>query len=95
VRIALVDAPTVLGQQAWREIATRYGLGLALQLLRQAVESGLIPEQPVEPLAHVLLGAADEAALYVASAREPDHARDQVKAVLHRLVFGLRTGPDA
>jgi AcrR family transcriptional regulator len=95
VRIALVDAPTVLGQQAWREIATRYGLGLAVQLLRQAVESGLIPEQPVEPLAHVLLGAADEAALYVASAREPDHARDQVKAVLHRLVFGLRTGPDA
>ena len=95
VRIALVDAPTVLGQQAWREIATRYGLGLAVQLLRQAVESGLIPEQPVEPLAHVLLGAADEAALYVASAREPDDARDQVKAVLHRLVFGLRTGPDA
>ena len=93
VRIALVDAPTVLGQQAWREIAARYGLGLAVQLLRGAVEEGLILPQPVEPLAHVLLGAADEAALYVAGAAEPDHARDEVKAVLHRLVEGLRTAP--
>jgi AcrR family transcriptional regulator len=94
VRIALVDAPTVLGQQAWREIATRYGLGLTVQLLQGAVEAGLILPQPVEPLAHVLLGAADEAALYVATATEPDHARDQVKAVLHQLVYGLRTEPD-
>jgi AcrR family transcriptional regulator len=95
VRIALVDAPTVLGQQAWREIATRYGLGLAVQLLHDAVEAQLILPQPVEPLAHVLLGAADEAALYVASATDPDQARDQAKAVLHQLVSGLRTEPDA
>lgn len=94
VRIALVDAPTVLGQQAWREIASRYGLGLTVQLLQGAVDAGLIRPQPVEPLAHVLLGAADEAALYVATATEPDHARDQVKAVLHQLVSGLRTRPD-
>ena len=95
VRIALVDAPTVLGQQAWREIANRYGLGLTVQLLLEAVDARLILAQPVEPLAHVLLGAADEAALYVASAAEPDRAREQVRAVLHRLVHGLRTGPDA
>ena len=95
VRIALVDAPTVLGQQAWREIATRYGLGLAVQLLHDAVEAQLILPQPVEPLAHVLLGAADEAALYAASATDPDQARDQVRAVLHQLVSGLRTEPDA
>ena len=94
VRIALVDAPTVLGQHAWREIATRYGLGLAVRLLQEAIEAGLIHQQPVEPLAHVLLGAADEAALYVATATEPDHAREQVKAVLHQLVSGLRTRPD-
>jgi AcrR family transcriptional regulator len=94
VRIALVDAPTVLGQHAWREIATRYGLGLAVRLLQEAIEVGLIHQQPVEPLAHVLLGAADEAALYVAYAADPDHARDQVKAVLHQLVNGLRTGLD-
>ena len=95
VRIALVDAPTVLGQQAWREIATRYGLGLTVHLLRDAVEAGLILPQPIAPLAHVLLGAADEAALYVASATEPDDAREQVRAVLHRLVYGLRIEPDA
>lgn len=95
VRIALVDAPTVLGQRVWREIATRYGLGLTVRLLQEAVEAGLILQQPVEPLAHVLLGAADEAALYVAGATDPDHARDQVKAVLHRLVYGLRKGLDS
>lgn len=37
IRIALFDAPAVLGWQAWRELEARHGLGL-----ERARETGLI-----------------------------------------------------
>lgn len=85
-RIVLLDGPAVLGWERWREIAMRHGLGLVTALLRELIDAGGIPAQPVEPLAHVLIGALDEAALYVALADEPDRARTEVAAVLHRLI---------
>ena len=43
-------------------------------------------EQPIDPLAHVLIGALDEAALYVALAADPVCARAEVGTVLQRVV---------
>ena len=63
-RIVLVDAPAVLGWERWREIGLRYGMGMVQGLLAQAMSIGRIARQPVEPLAHVLIGALDEATLY-------------------------------
>lgn len=88
-RIVLLDGPAVLGWERWREIGLRYGAGLVEAALQGAMDSGALVEQPVRPLAHVLIGALDEAALYVARAEDPDAARAQVVAVLHRLVNGL------
>jgi AcrR family transcriptional regulator len=88
-RIALIDAPSVLGWQEWREIGERYGLGLIQAALQNAVDAGAIPEQPVRPLAHVLLGALDEAALLVARADHADRARREVGETLDRLLAGL------
>ena len=88
-RIVLIDGPAVLGWERWRQVAQRHGLGLAMTALQQAVAAGAIPAQPVAPLAHVLVGALDEAALYVARADDPDTARAQVSAVLRRLVHSL------
>src|SRR6266516_5279439 len=65
-RIILLDAPAVLGWQAWRDLAGRYGLGLVQFGLQSAIEAGAIVPQPVAPLAHVLVGALDECALYIA-----------------------------
>ena len=56
-RIALVDAPSVLGLETWREIESVYGLALVRAGLENAIEAGLIERQPVEPLAHLILGA--------------------------------------
>jgi AcrR family transcriptional regulator len=89
-RIGLLDAPSVLGWERWREIGRRYGMGLTEAVLTAAVEAGQIPRQPVRPLAHVLLGALDEAALYVARAPDPEQARAEVAPVLRRLIDGLR-----
>src|ERR687894_2211734 len=88
-RIVLIEAPAVLGWDTWRDVGLKYGLGLTEGILRAAMEAGRIAEQPVRPLAHVLIGALDEAALYVARADDPAAARDEMRSVLGRLVRGL------
>jgi AcrR family transcriptional regulator len=88
-RIALLDAPAVLGWDEWREIGARYGLGLVEAGLTAAIDAGEIPRQPVRPLAHVLIGALDEAAMLVARAEDTRAARAEVGEALNRLVDGL------
>lgn len=93
-RIILIDAPAVLGWERWREIGVRYGLGLTEAALLGAIKAGAIPAQPVRPLAHVLIGALDEAALYVTRAEDPVTARLEVGAVLARLVGSLSSAAE-
>lgn len=69
-RIVLLDAPSVLGWDKWREIGLKYGFGLVEETLKAAMEAGLIERAPSRPLAHLVLGAIDEAALVVARAPE-------------------------
>jgi AcrR family transcriptional regulator len=88
-RIVLLDGPAVLGWERWREIGMRYGLGLVEAALQAAIDAGLLSPQPVRPLAHVLIGAIDEAALYVATAEDRRAARAQAAAVLDRVLAGL------
>ena len=90
-RIILLDAPAVLGWQAWRDLAGRYGLGLVQFGLQSAIEAGAIVPQPVAPLAHVLIGALNESALYVARAEDPAAAREQCVAIIDRILHGLMT----
>src|SRR6516225_5279107 len=88
-RIILLDAPAVLGWEAWRDLAGRYGLGLVRFGLRAAMDAGVIVPQPVVPLAHVLIGALSECALYVARAEDGPAAREQCVAILDRILRGL------
>jgi AcrR family transcriptional regulator len=89
-RIILTDAPSVLGLEAWREIEAKYGLALVRAGLQLVMEAGLIAEQPLDPLAHLLLGALSEAGLVIARAEDPRAARVEVGASVERLLDGLR-----
>jgi AcrR family transcriptional regulator len=84
-RIALHDAPAVLGWDRWREIAAANGLGLIEASLTAAIEAGEIRQLPVKPMAHLLLGALDEAAMLVARSEDPV-GRAEVTAVLLALL---------
>src|SRR5919112_1430929 len=42
MRIALLDAPAVLGWRQWREISERYGMGLVTFALQNAMDAGLL-----------------------------------------------------
>jgi AcrR family transcriptional regulator len=88
-RIVLLDAPTILGWAGFREISLRYGLGLTEQLLSAAIEAGQLKAQPVRPLATVMIGALDEAAMSIANADDSSAEREQVRAVVHDLIDGL------
>ena len=92
-RIVLVEAPAVLGWARWREIGLRYGMGLVQSLVQYAISVGRIADQPAEPLSHVLIGALDEAALYVAQSDDPARARREVGAVLEGLMDALAVDP--
>jgi AcrR family transcriptional regulator len=89
-RIALLDAPAVLGWERWREIGLRYGLGLAEATLQAGIDAGAIAPLGARPLAHILMGALDEAAMVVARADDPDAARREMVEVLDGLIDGLR-----
>jgi AcrR family transcriptional regulator len=90
-RIMLVDAPSVLGWERWSEISNQHNMGLVQGLLGQAITGGRIPPQPIAPLAHTLLGALREAALYLARADDRTQARADVGAVMDRFIESLAT----
>jgi AcrR family transcriptional regulator len=88
-RIALIDGPSVLGWARWRELCQRHVFGLVQAVLAQGMETGRIRPQPVRPLAHVFMGASDEAALYVAEAADPERARAEMIETLDQFIAGV------
>jgi AcrR family transcriptional regulator len=89
-QIALTDAPAVLGWEEWREIDTRYGLGLTRAALAGAVEAGVLRPVPLETLSHILVAALAEAAFLIANAEDPRETRAEVEAALLELLEGLK-----
>lgn len=91
-RIYLIDAPSVIGWQRWREIDARFGTGS----LRRGVEAAL-EELPIskrlsaEALTYLLTGAMNEAALWLAEAKNPAQARKAADAGLNRILDSLFT----
>ena len=89
-RIALLDAPSVLGWERWREIGLRYGFGLVQATVQAAMDEGLIEEQPVQALSHLLLGAMDEGAMLIARSDDAGRTRREVGASMTRFLGALR-----
>jgi AcrR family transcriptional regulator len=88
-RIVLIEAPAALGWERWRAIGHRYGVGLVEAVVSGLIESGALPPQPARPLAHVLIGALEEAALYAARAEDRATATAEARAALVQLFDGL------
>jgi AcrR family transcriptional regulator len=89
-RIVLLDGPSVLGWETWRELDMSYGLGMVTAVLEMAMQAGAIKRAPIEPLAHVLLGGLTSAAMLMASAPDPEAARADAGKAVRVMVDGLR-----
>jgi len=94
-RITILDARAFLDAATRRELDARYEVAVIRGALRRAVNLGVIDPQPLGPLAHVLAGGLSEACALLAEAEDEETVRDEIHAVVRRLLAGLRPQPDA
>lgn len=89
-RIMLLDAPSVLGWDRWRDMDDGRTLGAMRAMLQGVSDSGRLPPELVSPFAHMILGALDEIAMVVARAADSTAAvaegRHAVEELLNRLL---------
>ncbi|MCO1653579.1 TetR/AcrR family transcriptional regulator [Pseudonocardia humida] len=94
-QIMLIDAPTVLGWQRWRERDEATFLGDLRRALAAAAEQGVLDRGHVDVFAHALLASANETALLVARADDPAAAlagaQDALDELLDRVLGGPRS----
>ncbi|MEU7832648.1 TetR/AcrR family transcriptional regulator [Nonomuraea sp. NPDC049129] len=88
-QIMLIDAPAVLGWSEWRALDEAASARHLAEALSGLIEAGVIARQPVAPLTHLLSGAMNEAALWLAGSGDPGDL-DDVWAALSRILQGLR-----
>jgi AcrR family transcriptional regulator len=92
-QIVLIDAPAVLGWEVYREIDASYFLAGIKESIRAAIDIKLIPLQPVDALAHLLMGALHEASLLMAYSEDRATTRSEVSETIDRLFTGIRQSP--
>ncbi len=65
-------------------------LALLKECLSDLVESGIMVDIHIDALAHLLSGAMDEAAVWIAQSENPDIALDQAQNALEKLLSSLK-----
>ena len=88
-RVVLRDGPAVLGWETWREIDSRYSLGLIGAGLEQAMREGRVPARPIEPLAHILFGALCEGAMMVSRSPRRREALAEVMRQIDEILVAI------
>ncbi len=88
-RIVLLDGPTVLGWDTWHEIDNRFAFGLLREFFANAAKRGAITSFMVDPLAHLLLGAAMQAGMVVARSDNPAASRIEMTATFELILKGM------
>jgi AcrR family transcriptional regulator len=88
-RIVLIDGPSVLGWEHWRELDEQQSLGLLQFSLGAAAAEGRLAPALVDMFAHVLMAALSEIALVVARSDDPDGAVRSGEAAVDELVQRL------
>ena len=89
-RIVLIDTNSVLGLDHFDEETENYDLMLIRKGLEHAMETGLMRQQPAEPLAHLLLGAMHQAAIFITNAPDQKAARASMGQAVDGLLESLR-----
>jgi AcrR family transcriptional regulator len=88
-RIVLTDAPMALGWSKARQIDGRHGFGLLkTSVARAGAAAGVAPDL-VEPVAHMLLAALNELAVWVGEQPSPEAASSRARAAFAFLASRL------
>jgi AcrR family transcriptional regulator len=93
-QIILIDAPAVLGSEGFRQSDESYYLAGMKAAIEVSIAAGIIEKQPVEPLAHMIMGAMNEAARLIAHASDKQRVRREVSESADRMWNALRLRAD-
>ena len=88
-QIFFLDAPAVLGWKAWRGIDARHGLGSLKQGLAACAAAGLLEENQIHAVAHLISGALNEAVFMLAEPPNQSDSRDRLDESIERMVQGF------
>ncbi|RKS79160.1 TetR family transcriptional regulator [Actinomadura pelletieri DSM 43383] len=91
-RIMLVDGPAVLGWNEWRAMDESGSVRHLADAIDELIAEGVIEPQPVAPLTHLLSGAMNEAALWLAASGDPESGLAEVWPPLAQMLDALRVG---
>ncbi|HUB17622.1 MAG TPA: TetR/AcrR family transcriptional regulator [Acidobacteriaceae bacterium] len=81
-RITFIEAPQVIGPDAWREIELRYAYGALRQALTALVAAKVVQPYPIELIARTLLALLHEASAEVARSPHDAAVRKQVSELV-------------
>jgi AcrR family transcriptional regulator len=90
-RITLLDAPSVLGMEYWRDPGQQQAVTAMKGLLQEVSATGRLPQDLVAPFASMILGALDEMALLVARAPDSEAALPGARAAVEELLRRVLT----
>ncbi|WP_158887888.1 TetR/AcrR family transcriptional regulator [Amycolatopsis anabasis] len=89
-RIAIHEAPVVMGWERWREAEDHFSFGLIRSSLEALIEAGEVDDVPVEITSRMLYGALSSAAAAIASSADPKKVGAEVEAVIIQLLNRIR-----
>lgn len=89
-RIVLLDGPTILGWETWKEIDERFGFGLTKASIERAMDAGVLVKRPADPIARLFLASLSEAAIQIARADDQRKAMDEMSSAIWAMVESLR-----
>ena len=81
-RIIFVEAPQVIGPEAWRKIELRYAYGALRETLNALVQAGIVKPYPIDLIARTLLALLRETSSEVARSRREPHVRKQISELV-------------
>ncbi|WP_020671430.1 TetR/AcrR family transcriptional regulator [Amycolatopsis nigrescens] len=89
-RIAIHEAPVVMGWERWREAEDHFSFGLIRSSLDDLIAAGEVDQVPVEITSRLLYGALSAAATLIAGASDQKKAGAEVEAVIIQLLDRIR-----
>jgi AcrR family transcriptional regulator len=88
-RITFVEAPQVMGPEAWRRVELKYAYGALQQTLPQMIEAGILKPYPIELIARTLLALLRETSAEVARTKGDPKIRAQVSELARGVLDSL------
>ncbi|MGE7824379.1 TetR/AcrR family transcriptional regulator [Paenibacillus sp. NPDC093718] len=89
-RIMLIDGPSVVGWESWREMDEQNSMSHLREQLAFMQNQGMMKTVPVDAMTHALSGALNECSLWVAQMPETDKGIEKTMDVIAGMLQGFR-----